>query len=258
MRSWAQFHGQVLRGKGNALPPSLDGLLQWSLAFRHPKTFSNYLGYLSLACSLENLSTDVFKHPSLRRAKEAIRKRKLFTKRPKTFIRLALLQRMIPLVLERPQLKEFLMLSLTAYIFLLRVPSEAFPLFAHQAADNIVAPVLSVHADHIKMVFPHRKNSYESSEAVRHCWCSRCALTCPLHVLGAYFKTLAAGTRPFALFKYGQVRIAIHEMMAELGVENPLDYGTHSFRRGHCDDLEQRGGTAAEICAMGSLAPFSR
>ena len=106
--------------------------------------------------------------------------------------------------------------------------------------------------------FPHRKNSYESSEAVRHCWCSRCALTCPLHVLGAYFKTLAAGTRPFALFKYGQVRIAIHEMMAELGVENPLDYGTHSFRRGHCDDLEQRGGTAAEICAMGSLAPFSR
>lgn len=253
MRSWSIFHSTVLRGSGDALPPTLDGLLQWSLAFRHPKTFSNYMSYLALACAVEGVSADVFRHPNIKRAKEAIRKRMLFQRKPKTFIRLPLLQEMIAMLIEKPVLKELLMLFLASYIFLLRVPSEGLPMAAHRSAAGFTVPVFTCHGDHVRIQFPRRKNSYEATELIRYCWCERCPITCPVHVLGAFMDTVAPGVQPFAHIKYSQLRLALHELLAELGVEDALDYGTHSFRRGHCDDLEKNGSTAAEICAMGRL-----
>ena len=45
-KAWAAFAGEVLQLEGKEFPPPLNGLLAWSALFRHPKTFSNYLGYV--------------------------------------------------------------------------------------------------------------------------------------------------------------------------------------------------------------------
>ena len=58
------------------LPPTVDGLLQWSALFRHPRTYSNYLSYVKLACEIRGLEVAVFQHPSLSRAKESIKKKR--------------------------------------------------------------------------------------------------------------------------------------------------------------------------------------
>ena len=250
IRCWAIFHNTALKGRGRSLPPDLDGLLQWSLTFRNAKTFSNYLGYLSLACAIAGYPTEIFKHPSLKRAKTAIRKRRLWTKKAPTFIHLSTLQRMIPVMIDRPETRDLLMLFLASYAFLLRVPSEGLPLAAHEAPPGAEATVFTVGHDCVKVHFPFRKNSYEPSVLTRTCSCKRCPLSCPVHVLGLFMKSLKPGTQPFLHIDRGQLRLALREMLSEIGVENACSYGSHSFRRGHADDIEQRGGSAAEICAL--------
>ena len=87
MRAWLGFFRNVLGKTGNAFPPLLDDLLAWSRLFQHEGTFRNYLFYVRLGCELTGMSVDVFDHPSMRRAKIAVAKRGLATKRKPRFIR---------------------------------------------------------------------------------------------------------------------------------------------------------------------------
>ena len=73
----------------------------------------------------------MFSHPSLKRAKNAVRKRVLFTPREPMFVRGAMLAKMVQTLEENPRQKFLVMMLLAAYVFLLRVPSEAIPMAAH-------------------------------------------------------------------------------------------------------------------------------
>ena len=251
IRQWRWFAKNVLRISGTPLPPTIDGLLQWSLTFRNNRTFANYVGYVRLACELEGKPLDVFRHSSLARAKEAIKKRRLVARRPATFVGLALLQQLVPLMLHRPVMREMLMLFLAAYIFLLRVPSEGLPLAVHENTDNDEVPVFVIGAGFVSMWFPFRKNVLEPTRLVRKCWCRKCPVTCPVHILGHYMASLPIGARPFACFRPSQVLLAVRESLAQVGVTGAEAYGTHSFRRGHAEDLRAAGGTLADILAAG-------
>ena len=55
------------------MPPSVDGLLQWSRAFAVKEAFRNYVGKIRLACELMRLSTASLDHPSIKRAMATIR-----------------------------------------------------------------------------------------------------------------------------------------------------------------------------------------
>ena len=76
MRFWAWFAVHVLGCYGDILPPDLDGLLAWSRLFRCHGTFGNYLSYVKPACEIKGVCVDAFAHPSLKRAKAAIEKRR--------------------------------------------------------------------------------------------------------------------------------------------------------------------------------------
>ena len=65
-------------GEADASPPSVDDLLGWSMLFRQPNTFSNYLGYLKMVCMLVRKSTSVFDDPAGKRAKTVMAKRVIF------------------------------------------------------------------------------------------------------------------------------------------------------------------------------------
>ena len=76
MKFWKWFALNVLGWRGNVLPPTVASLLQWSRLFRNHKTFGNYLSYVKVACELRQVPTDVFSHPSVKRAKDSIKKRR--------------------------------------------------------------------------------------------------------------------------------------------------------------------------------------
>ena len=97
-------------------------------------TFGNYAASVKLACELEGKSTAVFDHPLLPRTKLAIKKRLLLAPRKPTWVGRTLLERMVPMMIERPFMMEMLVLLLAASVFLLRVPPEGMPMSTQATA----------------------------------------------------------------------------------------------------------------------------
>ena len=130
------------------LPPRIDTLLAWSTLFRSRATFSNYLGYLRTACLLTKCPTAVFQDPALARAKASAAKRGHFTPRPNMWIRRATLERIMKWCDTHLQFKAYGDLFLLAYAFLLRLPSEALPVWCggttRQASLRIVGKQLDL------------------------------------------------------------------------------------------------------------------
>ena len=243
LRFWAFFAIRVLNLRGNLLPPTLEGLLAWSRLFRNKGTFCNYVSYVKLGCEVLGLSVDVFAHPSLARAKEAIKKRRLVMPRQQTWIGHDVLVRLLILAADRPELNELAMIFLASYAFLLRVPSECLPMAAHEAPCNSEVPVFCIRGGEAVLRLPFRKNRLFPTETVRSCWCKSCKSTCPVHVFGAFMRGLPAGARPFALFNPGQTLLALRELLCELGIEHAMLHRLHDFRRGHAEDLRRLPGT---------------
>ena len=140
LRSWIAFATEILGvDRGRVLPPKLDGLLAWSRQFRRvgvcmtgrvglrrvrciscAATFSNYLGHVRTGCLLVGVSDAVFDETAVKRAKSSIVKRAIWEPRPKRFVQMSILQRLVPLVIGDESLKTTLLWILTSYIFLLR------------------------------------------------------------------------------------------------------------------------------------------
>ena len=130
----------------------MDGLLEWSNLFRCLGTFANYVGHVRTACVALGLEMPPASDPALQRAKGAIVKRMLFTKRcaavscvahcfppsacfhrPRMFLQRTHVRNLIAAVATGVESEKFAMLWLMAYVFLLRVPSEALPMVRGEA-----------------------------------------------------------------------------------------------------------------------------
>ena len=93
---------------------------------RCAKTYGNYLSYARVGCLICRQPDAVFKEDVLKRARVAIQKQLLFMPRPKMWIRLSVLQRMVPLMIESPLLRTTIAWILTSYAFMLRRVFIAF------------------------------------------------------------------------------------------------------------------------------------
>ena len=252
LRNYLEFASAVLNVAGNELPPLLDHLLAWSILFRSAETFSNYLGYVRLACDVVDVSGDVFAHPALRRAKRSIKKRCDFQSRERLFLRLTVVRDMVISVLAHPERVDLVMLFLFSYIFLLRLPSEALPTrLAGSGNDDGSQSVVQVTSDAIVLRLASRKNKPHGSVLRRRCWCKDCASTCPVHVLGPYLSKFRPGQQPFADFTAATALSLLRELLVILEVPNAHLYRTHDLRRGHARDLQARGASLAEILRAG-------
>ena len=138
VRCYLAFADAMGHKGGMYLPPRLDMLLTWSTLFRSVGTFSNYMGHVKTSCLLIGVSTDVFKEPAVKRSKDAIRKRNIAAQREKMWIQMALLGRVMSWCDQQGTslAKTLALLFLTAYVFLLRLPSEALPI----AVGNVGGP----------------------------------------------------------------------------------------------------------------------
>lgn len=253
MRFYSWFAMNMLQLRGDLLPPSIDSLLQYSRLFKHDRTFSNYLSALKLACELQGKSVDVFQHPSIRRAKQSIKKRKLNPPKEHTWIDLQLLELLLSLVITRPELRDMMMLFIASYAFLLRLPSEGLPMAARSCPAGAETPVFSITDEgEAKLWFPCRKHKLYPTYLLRKCWCKASPTTCPVHILGSYMQSHSAGHQPFAHIRADQARLALRMMLAEIGVPNAEHYGTKVFRRGHTEDMVEHGSRIGEIAEAGT------
>ena len=256
----------MLELRGDILPPTIDCLSQWSRLFWYARahvvvdtvrhlhehrcdgTFGNYAASVKLACELEGKSTAVFDHPLLPRTKLAIKKRLLLAPRKPTWVGRTLLERMVPMMIERPFMMEMLVLLLAANVFLLRVPPEGMPMRARKLLPDCpqgnVTTVFRVllGGKKAELWFPRGKNSLHPTRLIRKRWCCMCPVTCPVHVLGDYLQSPPEGHQPLAHISEEQVLTALRELLSELEVPNAYRNRTHDFGRGRAEDLCKAGG----------------
>lgn len=189
LRMWAGF-ACVMRLQ--PWPPTLDGLLSWSLLFRCAGTFGNYVSMLRTVCALTRQPLGVFCAPEIARAKIAINKRRLFLPREQMFIRRSLVER---LVSADGASTAFKCMVVLAYAFLLRVPSEALPCRLGQEGIFLagVKSCLSFGGDRVTLRLRSRKNKPGGSTLYRQCWCKSSFATCPVHRLQEWCAGLKCG-----------------------------------------------------------------
>jgi hypothetical protein len=121
IRCYLRFAEHILKRPGVKLPPKVDDILNLSLMFRSSGTFSNYLGYRRVGCMLAGVPTDVSRQPCSEASKDCSPEMRGFLPRPKKFIKLPLILRILEACYLEDYIEEvFGMLSLVSYIFLLR------------------------------------------------------------------------------------------------------------------------------------------
>lgn len=254
IRCYMIFAKTVLRKK-QLLPPTADDLLAWSASFRCAGTFSNYLSYLKIGCLLEKVSTAAFDDEVVRRAKKAVRKWGTFRPRPKLFIQLEVVEQLIELPLVCPAQFDirFSMLYLVAYVFLLRLPSEALPITRcdnGRTTDGQQATLYKEGED-LYLKLGRRKNKPWGSLLKRSCWCSTSSRTCPVHVVWPYFEKLDSSQKAFDGITASLALRTLRAYLRAIGIENAPNYRTHDLRRGHAQDLKENGSNLHQILSAG-------
>ena len=252
VRCWSAFAASALNMKGREFPPSLDGLLMWSTLFRCSGTFGNYVNYVRVACLVLGVSTAACDDCALQRAKTAIDKRKQFVKREPLFVQLATVRQMVALTCEGAAPRTMVMLFLTAYIFLLRLPSEALPIVRGCIGwHNEEQAVLTLENDRLVLRLRRRKNRLHGSVLKRSCWCANCRSTCPVHSVWPFFRNFEVGTKPFSGISPGMALAGLRGLLNDLKVPQSGIYRTHDLRRGHARDMQKNGSTLCQILEAG-------
>ena len=254
IRCFFAFADRVLKKVGPKLPPKVDELLAWSATFRCDRTYRNYVNYLRVGCLLESVSVEVFLDPAIARAKRAIAKKRAFVPRKRLFIRHEHICSMLEACyLEEGVAERFAMLYLTAYIFLLRVPSEGLPIT--RGINGVTGDGQAVvfrDGDTVCLKLRSRKNRPCGSVLKRGCWCtSHTTLLCPVHTLWPYLEGFGVGQRVFQDISASNALSTLRAYLARIGVPDARLYRTHDIRRGHADDMRARGSTLAEILRAG-------
>jgi len=241
----------------SALPPPMDIVLAWSETFRCARTFSNYIGYLKTACLALEFDIDHMNPLLIRRAVMSIKKRNLWQPRAKRFLQKVHVSELLSKFGFCEVQLVYCMLYAAAYIFLLRVPSEALPM----VIDDELKPnecrksVLVVGHDCVRLHLSHRKNTNAPSVLTRKCWCSGDVYSkqlCPVHVFGKLASSHRSGSELFPAISAAFVVQHLRSWL-RIGkiVENPFEYRPHDFRRGHTLDLQEAGATLKEILEAG-------
>ena len=254
-RCYLAFAEKVLgKSQARALPPLIDELLAWSCTFRCAETFSNYLSYVKVGTLLRGATTDVFQEQALARAKMAIRKRGGFKRRERMFIQLDIVRQLLFVCCGHAMDLKWGMLYLFAYVFMLRVPSEALPVVRGcigLANNSLHGSMIFLDGGHLCLKLARRKNKTGGSLLKRTCWCHQCQLTCPVHVLWPFFAKHVVGEKAFPGINAGGALKQLRLMLQLLDVKDFALFRCHDLRRGHAKDMQLNGASLYEILAAG-------
>ena len=203
LRCYMKFAERAYGCVEHGFPPTVEGILAWSCFFKCVGTFSNYVGYLRCACCAINIQCPEAGDAAIQRAKVTILKKMVDSPRPRMFIQRALVRRLIANAFDSPDAMRFAMLWLAAYVFLLRVPSEALDMkrggsdFVPKPAEQSVL-FLNEDTGELCLRLHRRKNRPQGSLLKRVCSCKGSPDMCPIHILwDKYFRQLSPGCAPW-------------------------------------------------------------
>ena len=241
LKCWSQFAVHYRFAKeGAELLPSFSELMAWSRMFPCSGAFGKYTSKLKLACELPGVSTEAFKHESLKRSKQRIKAIEPLCK-TKHFITMSLLEQLLEVVKKEGDMTSS-MLYIMSYAFLLRVPSEALPcvIGCKEEANKHLGTCHSrfyVINNSITIELARRKNMPNGACITRKCWCSNSPSTCPVHQLTALLCNERVIERAFFHLKQQKVNFQIKRKLCRLKIKDACEYRTHDFRRGHARDI---------------------
>ena len=286
VKHWCKYIEIVSGAEAKAFPVHMEDLLGWSMTFRCLGTFSNYLSYIRSACCALGHEPPAVGHPAVKRAMGGIAKRMLFSARCVCTIllhtshmcghfgrpRLAIQRTMLKAMIAHDGVPSHTALWLIAYIWLLRLPSEALPMVvcASEPQRGVHKAAVWREGDNICVLLSCRKNLQGGSGVLRRtCSCAGSPLMCPVHILwDKFLANVPVDTKPWLNVSAAQVMKWIRGAFLALTVcvwngrqiygvvfckqvPNASAYGTHSLRRGHARDLLESGATLAEILRAG-------
>jgi len=249
VRAYAAF---ALRVGKPALPPSADVILSWRCVFRCSGTFKNYMCNLRTACQVAGIPTDAMSDVLISKAIRAIDKRRGYIARKPMFIGFDVLKQIIVSLGSNPtaRVRAIAMAFLTTYVFMLRMPSECLPIMVVDGKTDAHA-TMNVFDDCLVLQLQRRKNTDGGSEFKRGCWCKKCTLTCPVHVLGKYFLDCGPASKPFACSDARSALAILRGWLSHLKVNEASKFRAHDLRRGHARDMARNGWRLHEILSAG-------
>ena len=146
-------------------------------------------------------------------------------------------------------------LYILAYSCLLRVRSEGLSLVLRDSVASSRScgqeNALVVSDSEIVLRLHRRKNRETETEIKRDCSCSKSKSMCPVHIIKRFVSGLGCGARVFADVSGAQALATLRKYLAGLGARDPSLYRLHDFRRGHAQDLLDRGRGLAVILRAG-------
>jgi hypothetical protein len=149
-------------------------------------------------------------------------------------------------------------LYILSYWFLLRVPSEALAVrFGDTGTPYGQRTGKTIYWDDgeggqgIRFESDRRKNKNDPTDMRRVCHCKTDKDVCPVHALESYIKHEASDRVPFRHLNARFVNVTLRRRMLLLQVEKHTLYTSKCFRRGHTQDIADRGGTLFEIVTAG-------
>lgn len=239
--------------EGKEFPVSRAELAVFSGLFRSEHTFANYVCHLRTISVAFGFTVEALEASYVKRIKHAVAKRTSFVPRPKTFVRRDFIERILTLASEGRVGRRFALLYALAYIFLLRLPSEALIISVSSSGDfDAAAPASVVVTESaLGLRLARRKNAERPTTWWRRCWCASSRISCPVHAIGA---CLASGARDRPLFAgitSAAATEGLRDALSKAGVVNANAYTTHAMRRGHAWDLLVGGSTVGEIKRAG-------
>ena len=114
--------------------------------------------------------------------------------------------------------------------------------------------VIQVETDRITLRLKCRKNKQHGSVLQRYCWCKGCKHTCPVHVLGPFFRSYSTGVPIFEDFTQASALQDLRELLAILGIADAGKYRCHDLRRGHARDMQASRSPLYKILEAGEWA----
>ena len=254
LRSWARFSDAVLKTNGKHLPPTVEGLVSWSMLFCVSGVYSNYLTAVRFGCQLSGLPFQHTYHPDVKRAVRAVKAREP-PKKAHMYIQAKLLKQLV-----RSATGDGCGVEAAFYIclysFMLRAHAEGIPLQAGSHDELAALPAgrhsaIAVRAEEVCLKLAKRKNKRGGSLLVRRCSCTCDPGLCPVHALGPFFADYDGGCAPFEHFGSKGALRALRERLTKMGIANAGDYGLHDFRRGHAQDMLEKGAGLNTILQAG-------